>query len=194
MTERNVQGEFAKSSEAAEPQPWRTLLVVLVFLAAVLSALLAVGLLGKDSRSPIAFGASPLPSAVSEPPTSMSAAPSSSPGSMVAEPSISASAAPSGTSTPAASNTGLSEAEAIEIARIAAPAFADGDVRNTQAGPLEEVFPPMREFDWSRDLPPDRWVWTVFLVTESPTDENGAIVTLDYFDGTVYEVSTGFAD
>lgn len=105
------------------------------------------------------------------------------------------SATPGVSASPQPSGSGLSEAEAIELARQAVPPeFADGDVRNAKAAALTELFPAIDEFEWSRDLSPDLQVWSVFLVTEAPEDENGAMVILDYADGTVYHVSTGFAD
>jgi hypothetical protein len=89
----------------------------------------------------------------------------------------------------------LTEAEAVAIAREAVPpAFADAEVRNANAGPLHEVVPTPDEFAWSRDLAPERWIWAIFLVTDEPQDENAAMVYLDHADGTVYDVSTGFAD
>lgn len=105
-------------------------------------------------------------------------------------------ARPSALATPAlpSASDGLSEEDAVSIAREAAPIAANGDVRSAQAGPLGEVFPSRDLFDWSRDLPADRWVWMVFLVnTTAAGDEDGAIVILDYRDGTVYKVMEGIS-
>jgi hypothetical protein len=112
----------------------------------------------------------------------------SDPASETAQPSALASPAP-----PSASD-GLSEDDAVAIAREAAPIAADGEARSAQAGPLGEVFPSRDLFDWSRNLPADRWVWMVFLVnTTAGGDEEGAIVILDYHDGTVYKVMEGLS-
>ena len=116
-------------------------------------------------------------------------------GSLVASGAPSASTAPSAIASAEPSDSGLTEAAAVSIARhAAAPDLADGVVRNAEAGPLAEVFPAMEEFEWSRDIPQDRWVWSVFLVTDESQDENAAMIFLDYVNGTVYYASSGFAD
>jgi hypothetical protein len=110
------------------------------------------------------------------------------PASETAQPSALASPAP-----PSASD-GLSEDDAVAIAREAAPIAANGEARSAQAGPLGEVFPSRDLFDWSRNLPADRWVWMVFLMNATAGgDEEGAIVILDYHDGTVYKVMEGIS-
>lgn len=101
-------------------------------------------------------------------------------------------ATPEGSATLPSASSGLSEDDAVSIARDAAPIAANGEVRSVQAGPLSEVFPSRDLFDWSRNLAADRWVWMVFLVnTTALGDEDGAIVFIDYYDGTVYEVMEG---
>ncbi|MGQ0607685.1 MAG: hypothetical protein ACT4OQ_04380 [Chloroflexota bacterium] len=47
------------------------------------------------------------------------------------------------------------------------------------------IVPGFGEFDWSRDLPPDRWIWIIFFVE----GDRGAFVVLDYADGSLYDVS-----
>lgn len=80
----------------------------------------------------------------------------------------------------------VSRDKAIVQARDAAPDAATWDASVAEAGPLDAIFPARGEFDWSRDLPPDRWVWYVYL--ESREEGRGAMVFIDYIDGAVYQV------
>lgn len=83
---------------------------------------------------------------------------------------------------------GLTEAEAVAAARVAAPQAVTWDLRAAQSGPFGDVFPAMDEFDWSRDISPDRWVWLVSLGIGEPLDSQGSFVILDFADGTIYQV------
>ena len=62
----------------------------------------------------------------------------------------------------AACSVGLSKAEALEIAREAAPQSADFPVFLAEAGPGELVGNDTR---FAVDVPEDRWVWYVVLDT-----------------------------
>lgn len=83
---------------------------------------------------------------------------------------------------------GLSEADAIAIARGAAPHAADWPVRVAKAGELATVFTPMNEFDWSRDLDPSAWIWQVSLGVGEALDSQGTHVFLDFETGEVLAV------
>jgi hypothetical protein len=57
-----------------------------------------------------------------------------------------------------------------------------------KAGPFEEVFTAGGEFDWSRGIPRDRWIWQVTLGTGGAIDSHSVHVFIDYANGTVYHV------
>lgn len=82
---------------------------------------------------------------------------------------------------------GMTEGEAVAIARSAAPHAADWPVRVAVAGPLEVIFTAGGEFEWSRALPPGHWVWQISLGVGDALDSQGAHVFLDFLDGTVYQ-------
>jgi hypothetical protein len=79
---------------------------------------------------------------------------------------------------------GLSKAEALAIAREAAPQSADYPVFVAEAGPASEWAADPR---FPEDVPGDRWVWYVVLDTGALSGE-GSIIVIDYIDGRVYDV------
>jgi hypothetical protein len=85
----------------------------------------------------------------------------------------------------AACSVGLSKAEALEIAREAAPRSADFPVFVAKAGPAGELVGNDTRF--AVDVPGDRWVWYVVLDTGALSGE-GSMIVIDYLDGRVYEV------
>jgi hypothetical protein len=101
-------------------------------------------------------------------------------------PNVEASTAPDVIVQP--SGEGLTRDEAIAVARQAVPEAAAWGVRVAKAGPLEDIFTARGEFDWSRELPPDRWIWQVTFGVGRALDSRGAHVFIDYTDGRVYEV------
>lgn len=88
------------------------------------------------------------------------------------------------TALPTPGSTGLSEADAITIARGAAPHAENWPVRVAKAGELASVFTPM-EFDWSRDLDPSAWIWQISLGVGAALDSQGTHVFLDFETGEV---------
>lgn len=118
-------------------------------------------------------------------------APTATPGQTSAETPVPSSkgvalATPSATAVPPPA--GVTEDDAIAIARTAAPHAADWLVRVATAGPLQNVFTARGEFEWSRAIPPDRWIWQITLGVGDALDSRGTHVFLDYLDGTVYRV------
>lgn len=88
-------------------------------------------------------------------------------------------------SAPAPRSPGLLEAEAVAAARSAAPQAADWPARVAKAGRIAEVFTAMNEFDWSRSLDPNRWVWQVSFGAGEALDSQGTHVFLDFETGQV---------
>ncbi len=149
-------------------RPWRVAAAAATIAAAIVGVMALVSWVGgldADSRSGQTSVATP-----------------------VASDASSSEAAP--TWSPAAG--GLSEEEAVGVARAAGPLAAAGRLANAEAGPLGEVFTARNEFDWSRDLPPDKWVWVIYLVAEN--EEDGSLVFVDYIDGTVYGIVDGIVN
>ena len=89
---------------------------------------------------------------------------------------------PPGSNAPAGSpESGLSEDEAVELARAAAPQSAHFPVTVAKAGPAS-AFSPFH------DIAGDRWVWYILLSDLGPLSGEGTMVFLDFVDGRVYEV------
>jgi hypothetical protein len=84
----------------------------------------------------------------------------------------------------AAPTTGLTQEQAITVARVAAPQSADRSVRRAEAGPAGELVEP-QVYEFSSDIPSDRWVWVIILATQG---EGGSSVVIDFLDGRVYGV------
>ncbi len=77
---------------------------------------------------------------------------------------------------------GISEAEAVAIARGTVDHGDTWNLASATAGPLAHVmFGAMLESDWSASLPADLWVWQVFLVS----GDKGVSVIIEYVEGTV---------
>lgn len=110
-----------------------------------------------------------------------------------ARPSVTASLSPATPSptaqaTPAASAAGLTEAEAVDAARSAADRL-DMIAVHSESGPASEVLRPRLSFDFADVPPEDTWVWLINLSDGGPPlGQEGSIVVIDYFDGTVYGV------
>lgn len=108
------------------------------------------------------------------------------------QPSAAATATPSSTISTAsptvnASPQPLTEAEAVEAALRAdgRPGMA---AVNVESGPASEVL-PREGFEWA-DVPSgDTWVWLIVLSDGGPPlGQEGSVVVLDYFEGTVYGI------
>lgn len=77
---------------------------------------------------------------------------------------------------------GISRQEALDAALGSVPEADAWEVRAVTAGPVDEVG-SMWQFDEELgDLPPDLWVWRVYLVR----GDRGVDVAIDFVDGTVY--------
>lgn len=85
-----------------------------------------------------------------------------------------------------ASAIGLTEAQAIEIAKNVAPQIAGRDVLVAKAGPLSEVWEDSAALEWAKSLARDRLVWYMYFADAD--DGLGTIVVLDVVDGTAFEV------
>ena len=84
-------------------------------------------------------------------------------------------------------STGLTRAEAVEVANAEAPQTIDLELRVAKAGPLVEVWEDGTIQEWAQALPHDQPVWYLFFRDED--DGHGTIVVLDYESGAVYEVA-----
>lgn len=87
----------------------------------------------------------------------------------------------------ACSSSGLSEAEAVEIALAAAPQSDDYQVvQVAEAGPAGEL---VADYGLAEQVPRDRWVWHIVLGTDRTLGgEDAVTIVIDYIDGRVYEV------
>jgi hypothetical protein len=86
----------------------------------------------------------------------------------------------------APTSTGLTQEEAVAIARGVVPPERAIEVLYAVAGPAGEVLSPGEE-DFAGEIPPDRWVWRIILSDGGPSlGAIGSIVVIDYFDGHVY--------
>lgn len=91
-------------------------------------------------------------------------------------------------SAPASASTALTEAEAILVARAAAPQAADWPVLVAKSGTAQELLFDEGGYQVARDVPPDRLIWVVVLGESRGTyDAEGTIVVLDFVSGEVYE-------
>ena len=85
----------------------------------------------------------------------------------------------------ACSSSALSEAEAVDIARGAAPQSADYPIQVAEAGPASEL---VADTGMAEDVPGDRWVWYIVLGTGGYLSGGGTVIVIDYIDGRVYDV------
>jgi hypothetical protein len=85
----------------------------------------------------------------------------------------------------ACSTNGLSKAEAVEIARQAAPQSADYPITVAEAGPASEL---VADTGFAEDVPGDRWIWYIVLDNGGALSGEGSIIVIDYVDGRVYDV------
>lgn len=85
--------------------------------------------------------------------------------------------------TPAATAppNGISGQEATGIAFAEVEDPQAWDVFGVQAGPLATFLPDFEDYEWSRDLSPDRWVWVVAFVQ----GDQSVDVYVDFVEGTV---------
>lgn len=80
---------------------------------------------------------------------------------------------------------GITRQEAMEVALEDAPEADEAwVVAVADAGPARDFIFDMDATDWARDLPPEQWVWRVFLVS----GDEGRDVFIDFEDGTVLGV------
>ena len=85
-------------------------------------------------------------------------------------------------------SVGLTEDVAVAAARAASPQSADRPVVSARAGAFNELLQPPEAYEFSADLPPERWVWVVVLASGDQLDAQGTIVVIDYLDGRIYGV------
>ena len=77
---------------------------------------------------------------------------------------------------------GLSPDDAIEAAHEALPAGDEWYVELAGSGPIENFLAPdYRDYDWSRELTADHWVWAV----SAQRGTQATLMFIDYVDGTV---------
>lgn len=89
--------------------------------------------------------------------------------------------------TPHASQSGLTEDEAVAAARRAADR-PDATAVATDSGPADEVLPSVG-VEWAHVPSADTWVWSVKLSDGGPPlGQEGSWVVLDYFDATIYGI------
>ena len=119
---------------------------------------------------------------------------SPSPSAEVAPPRPSLSSVPAAATEPSAASTsplpvGLTQEQAIGIARSAAPQASMWPMLVSTAGTAAELLHPEGGYRVAQGLAHDRWVWVVVLGNAGTgLDGAGVIVVIDYIDGTVYEV------
>lgn len=144
---------------------------------------------GLVAESPLTSPAVPSPSTATVPPPTLS--PTSAPSSTAPAsppPTASATAAaspPTETPTPVATApVGLTLAQAVDLARAAAPESAAFPAAVAEAGPSGNLIDPqVGDFEHPAA---DHWIWYISLASGPPWE--GSIVVIDYFDGRVYGV------
>jgi hypothetical protein len=78
---------------------------------------------------------------------------------------------------------GVSRDEALQAAHDAFPEAENWEVA-VGAGQVAQMVPGWDSYDWLRGLDPGHWVWQVFL----SHGDRGAVVVIDFIDGSVYGV------
>lgn len=90
---------------------------------------------------------------------------------------------PAPTPRPEQPSSGIARADAIAIAREAAPRRAGAELGYVTNGPVGDVAMGLAGFEWAAAIPSDAWLWQV---TFRYGNGQGTTVLIDYVDGTVY--------
>ena len=86
---------------------------------------------------------------------------------------------------------GMSRQEAMEVALDEAPEADEAwVVAVAEAGPARDMIFDIDSTDWARDLPPEQWVWRVFLIS----GDQGRDVFIDYENGNVLGVMSSIVN
>lgn len=170
----------------------RRVSVLITVVAAVVAAVIGVaGTSALVNNRPVGQGpVTPLATdVVSSPSQSAPCQPSLSPSASSPVPSATSTpsqSAPIPTQTPVPS-PGLTEEEAIAVARAAAPHAADFPVTRAEAGLASELV-----HEPALDLPtlpaPERLVWVIVLAGGPTQNQEISVVVIDFLDGHVYGV------
>ncbi|HEU4864260.1 MAG TPA: hypothetical protein VFU44_10895 [Candidatus Limnocylindria bacterium] len=87
---------------------------------------------------------------------------------------------------------GLSEAEALEVARAHLDEPDTWRIAVSESGPIGRVLPYVLDggYEWAQDIPADHWVWRIFAVR----GDEGVDLVIDYVDGTLLGTTLGIVN
>jgi hypothetical protein len=137
-----------------------------VAVLAIIGVAVAVFAFGGPNGAPLLAGASTEPS------------PSTAESSVSAPPTGGASA-----------GAGISQADAVEIARAAVPEIGSQDVQVAMVGTPSEVLEDLVALDWAKAIPADARVWYLYFADHEA--KSASIVVLGEADGTIYGEMVG---